>query len=390
LLLAGNSGELNLRRNDLTNVKRVRMCRMMRGRNAAVLPESAIRLMRTDDLDFELPPELIAQSPVIDRAASRLLHYVRRDRSVTHRRFSDLPSFLEAGDLLVFNDAQVLPARFTLRKTTGGRVEGLFLTEPSPGRWRVMLKNLGGGSGTKLTFEHEPGVSAEVTATIGGGEYELGVGTHEPALVLLSRVGRMPLPPYIRRDKDADERDAADRERYQTVYARTPGAVAAPTAGLHFTPDLLADLESRGIERAFVTLHVGLGTFKPVTADELSEHVMHLEAYTIPPETADALNRAKCERRRIVAVGTTSARVLESQPPGESFEPKTDETGIFIYPPYEWKHVGALLTNFHLPRSTLIALVAAMVGLDEQRRIYRAAIEQRYRFFSYGDAMLIE
>jgi S-adenosylmethionine:tRNA ribosyltransferase-isomerase len=252
-----------------------------------------------------------------------------------------------------------------------------------------MLKNLGGGSGTRLVFEREPSVVADVTATVGGGEYELAVATHEPALVLLSRVGRMPLPPYIRRDKDADDRDALDKQRYQTVFARTPGAVAAPTAGLHFTPEILADLERRGVERAFVTLHVGLGTFKPVTADELAGHVMHREAYTIPPETADALNRAKRERRRIVAVGTTSARVLESQPPGESFQPKTQETGIFIYPPYEWRHVGALLTNFHLPRSTLIALVAAMVGLDEQRRIYRTAIEQRYRFFSYGDAMLM-
>jgi len=297
---------------------------------------------------------------------------------------------LKPGDLLVFNDAQVVPARFTLRKTTGGRVEGLFLTEPSPGRWRVMLKNLGSGSGTRLTFDHEPGVSAEVVATIGGGECELAVATSEPALVLLSRIGRMPLPPYIRRDKDADERDAVDRERYQTIYARAPGAVAAPTAGLHFTPEIFAGLETRGIACAFVTLHVGLGTFKPVTADELSAHVMHREAYTISPETADALNRAKRERRRIVAVGTTSARVLESQPPGPSFGPKTGETGIFIYPRYAWKHVGALLTNFHLPRSTLIALVAAMVGLDEQRRIYRTAIEQRYRFFSYGDAMLIE
>jgi S-adenosylmethionine:tRNA ribosyltransferase-isomerase len=346
--------------------------------------------MRTDDLDFALPPELIAQSPTADRAASRLLHYMRADRSITHRTFSDLPQLLNPGDLLVFNDAQVVPARFTLRKPTGGRVEGLFLTEPSPGRWRVMLKNLGGGSGTRLTFEREPGVVAEVVEMLGGGEYELWVSTAEPALVLLSRVGRMPLPPYIRRDKDADERDAADRERYQTVYARTPGAVAAPTAGLHFTSNVLAKLVERGIERAFVTLHVGLGTFKPVTTDELSAHVMHREAYTIPLETADALNRAKRDRRRIVAVGTTTARVLESQPPGPAFEPKTDETGIFIYPPYEWKHVGALLTNFHLPRSTLIALVAAMVGLQEQRRIYRTAIEQRYRFFSYGYAMLIE
>lgn len=345
--------------------------------------------MRTDDLDFELPAELIAQAPSAQRAASRLLHYRREDRSIAHRTFSDLPSLLRRGDLLVFNDARVVPARFALRKGTGGRVEGLFLRETAPGRWRVMLKNLGRGSWT-FTFEQAPGVSATVVESHAGGEHEIAVGTDEPALVLLSRVGRMPLPPYIRRGKDADERDEADRERYQTVYAKAPGAVAAPTAGLHFTPGLLEELATRGVERAFVTLHVGLGTFKPVTVDALAAHVMHVESYTIDAAAAEALNRAKRDGRRIVAVGTTSARVLESQPDDRPFEARTGETGIFIYPPYRWKHVAAMVTNFHLPRSTLIALVAAMVGLEEQRRVYRAAIEERYRFFSYGDAMLIE
>jgi S-adenosylmethionine:tRNA ribosyltransferase-isomerase len=346
--------------------------------------------MQTDDLDFELPPELIAQSPPAERAASRLLRYRRDDRSIEHRTFWDLPALLRAGDLLVFNDALVVPARFVLRKPTGGRVEGLFIREETPGRWRVMLKNLGGATAGELRFEKAEDVTAIVARTLGGGEYELEVSASEPALVLLSRVGRMPLPPYIRRGKDADDRDDADRERYQTVYAKTPGAVAAPTAGLHFTPALLDDLAARGVERTFVTLHVGLGTFKPVTVDELSQHEMHREAYTISAEAADALNRAKRDGRRIVAVGTTSARVIESQPADRPFEPHTTETGIFIYPPYEWKHVGALVTNFHLPRSTLIALVAAMVGLDEQRRIYRTAIDERYRFFSYGDAMFID
>lgn len=345
--------------------------------------------MRTDDLDFELPQELIAQSPPAQRAASRLLHYRRDDRSIAHRTFSDLPSLLCPGDLLVFNDARVVPARVVLRKSTGGRIEGLFLRETSPGQWRVMLKNLGRSSGT-LTFESAPEISATVVLTHEAGEYDLRVDAAEPALVLLSRIGRMPLPPYIRRGKDGDDRDESDRERYQTIYARAPGAVAAPTAGLHFTPELMAELESRGIERAFVTLHVGLGTFKPVTVEDLSSHAMHSESYTIEPPAADALNRAKREGRRIVAIGTTSARVLESQPADRPFEPTTGETNIFIYPPYAWKHVSALVTNFHLPRSTLIALVAAMVGLEEQRRIYRIAIEQRYRFFSYGDAMLIE
>ncbi len=216
------------------------------------------------------------------------------------------------------------------------------------------------------------------------------VASDEPADALLARVGRMPLPPYIRRDKEHDERDALDRERYKTVFARSAGAVAAPTASLHFSHDLLAELAAAGIDRTFVTLHVGIGTFKPVTADRLADHAMHREAYTISAEAADALNAAKRDGRRIVAVGTTAARVLESQPTGEAFEPRSSDTAIFIYPPYTWRHVGAMITNFHLPRSTLIALVAALIGLDEQRRLYRIAIEERYRFFSYGDAMLIE
>jgi S-adenosylmethionine:tRNA ribosyltransferase-isomerase len=221
-------------------------------------------------------------------------------------------------------------------------------------------------------------------------EYEIELNTTEPAARVLERVGRMPLPPYIKRDKEHDPRDDLDRHRYQTVYASVSGSVAAPTAGLHFTDELLRELDARGIERTAVTLHVGLGTFKPISAQRLDDHTMHAESYSIFESTCLALNRAKRERRRIVAVGTTAARVLESQPFERSFEPTTDRTQIFIRPPYQWRHVDALVTNFHLPRSTLIALVAAMVGLDGQRRIYSIAIEQRYRFFSYGDAMLIE
>jgi S-adenosylmethionine:tRNA ribosyltransferase-isomerase len=353
--------------------------------------------MRTDDLDFQLPPELIAQAPAPRREASRLLHYRRDVRDaqgrgeIAHRAFSDLPSLLRGGDVMVFNDARVVPARFVLRKPTGGRVEGLFLAERSPGRWRVMLKNLGAaGSARVLHFEGRPHLAARVISARQAGEYELEVESAEPALQVLAELGRMPLPPYIRREKGADARDASDAERYQTVYAKTPGAVAAPTAGLHFTPELLAAIDARGVERVFVTLHVGLGTFKPVTAEELSQHQMHRESYTIDTPAAEALNRARRDGRRIVAVGTTSARVLESQPADGAFQPRSGETEIFIHPPYAWKHVGALVTNFHLPRSTLIALVAALVGLDEQRRIYGAAIEQRYRFFSYGDAMFVE
>lgn len=351
--------------------------------------------MRSDELDFELPPELIAQVPAPQRAGSRLLHYrkpaiaARECGAIEHRSFSDLPTLLRSGDLVVFNDARVVPARFFARKETGALVEGLFLRQTAKNRWRVLLKNLGHYFDRLLLFGAED-LTARVLGPGEAGEYEIELNSSEPGVAILERLGAMPLPPYIRREKLRDIRAPEDRERYQTVYARTSGAVAAPTAGLHFTQDLLGQLDRRGIERAFVTLHVGLGTFKPLTAAELSDHLMHREAYTIDAVAADALNRAKRDRRRIVAVGTTSARVLESQAPNQPFAPVSTETDIFIYPPYAWKHVNALVTNFHLPRSTLIALVAAMVGLDEQRRIYRTAIEERYRFFSYGDAMLIE
>jgi S-adenosylmethionine:tRNA ribosyltransferase-isomerase len=389
--------------------------------------------MRSDELDFVLPPELIAQTPTADRGASRLLYYARGERSISHRAFADLPGILRPGDVLVFNDARVLPARLALRKPTGGRIEGLFVSESGPGIWVCLLRNLSNASpGLRLEFETpsersplfpspgtpgegqggglladarkgdpppqpSPGVpgegenlSAVVLESRGQGEYHLEISSEEPAAVILERIGRMPLPPYIRREKESDEHDAMDRRRYQTVYAKSPGAVAAPTAGLHFTDELLAQLDGAGIERVSITLHVGLGTFKPITSETLEAHAMHHESYNIPATTADALNRAKRERRRIVAVGTTSARVLESQPADEPFAETAADTSIFIYPPYRWKHVDALITNFHLPRSTLIALVAAFVGLDEQRRIYQTAIELGYRFFSYGDAMLLE
>ncbi len=244
--------------------------------------------------------------------------------------------------------------------------------------------------GARLYFSDEPTVRARVIEKSEGGEYRIELSPPIEADMLLNRVGRMPLPPYIHRDKEHDGRDELDRSRYQTVFAKTSGAVAAPTAALHFTPELFAELDGMGVDRCFVTLHVGLGTFKPVTSETLESHAMHVEAYSIDASAAEEFNRAKAEGRRIIAVGTTSARVLESQPPNEPFTAKSGETGILIYPPYQWKHVTALITNFHLPRSTLIALVAAMTGLEEQRRLYRLAIENRYRFFSYGDAMLIE
>jgi S-adenosylmethionine:tRNA ribosyltransferase-isomerase len=343
--------------------------------------------MRSEKLDFYLPLDLIAQGPSATRGGSRLLHYRRADCSIEHRVFADLPNLLRAGDVLVFNDSRVLPAKFVLQKESGGRVEGLFLEEIEAGRWRVLLKNL--GSAMRFFFANDRTVSVEILRKVGGGEYEIRIHPSQPPALLLSRLGRMPLPPYIKRSKEADPRDEMDRERYQTVYADAAGSVAAPTAGLHFTAEILEQLRIKGVEKQFVTLHVGMGTFKPVEADTLDQHAMHAESYTISAGVAEALNRAKKENRRVIAVGTTAARVLESQPL-DGFQARSDSTRIFIYPPYEWKHLGGLITNFHLPRSTLIALVAAMVGLDEQRRIYAEAIEQRYRFFSYGDAMFLE
>ncbi len=384
--------------------------------------------MRTDELDFHLPPDLIAQEPAPRRVASRLLHYRRAARSIAHRQFTDLPSLLRPGDLLVFNNARVVPARFYLIKPTGGRFEGLFLSQREPRRWSVLLKNIGpwtpegryrfeqfapsvppppgearrglgttetsgSSEGLHLTSPGEEGTGGpdvRIVAQGAEGQFTIEVDTDESPIALLERLGRMPLPPYIRRDKRSDPRDEADRERYQTVYARESGSVAAPTAGLHFDPAILQQLDDRGIERAFLTLHVGMGTFKPVTAGTLEGHNMHVERYSIDTACADQINRAKSDGRRVVAVGTTAARVIESQPADQPITPRDGETGIFIYPPYRWKHVDALITNFHLPRSTLIALVAAMIGLDEQRRLYAEAIAQRYRFFSYGDSSFLE
>ncbi len=348
--------------------------------------------MQTNDLDFDLPADLIAQHPLDERTASRLLHYRRDNRSIAHRTFADLPAICRPGDLLVFNDARVTRARFTLRKKTGGMVEGLFLALADGNRWRVLLKNVGPWS-TDSRYEllgDAKAVLVRIAARFEAGEFLIEPISDEPAYALLERIGRMPLPPYIRRDKVADARDAMDAERYQTVYASAGGSIAAPTAGLHFTTELLDTLDARGVERTEVTLNVGLGTFKPVTADTLEAHAMHRESYSIPQAAANAINRAKQEGRRVVAIGTTSARVLESAGVSEVRPVAYAETDICIFPPYRWKIVDALITNLHLPRSTLVALVMAMVGIDEQRRIYAEAIARRYRFFSYGDAMIIE
>ncbi|MEM7808913.1 MAG: tRNA preQ1(34) S-adenosylmethionine ribosyltransferase-isomerase QueA [Planctomycetota bacterium] len=363
--------------------------------------------MRTDELDFELPDELIARRPADRRDAARLLHYKRASDAIAHRVVSDLPTLVRPGDVMVFNDARVTPAKFTLIKPTGGRVGGLFLEDRGDGTWEVLLKSPGETNtesawrfGSCDPADRSPTATRRVAATrdqdeseiavrvierLGGGRYVLHVDDDRSADAVLQEVGQMPLPPYIGRAED----EPADRERYQTVYADKPGSVAAPTAGLHFTPELLAKLDDAGVIRTTLTLHVGMGTFKPVSADDLDDHDMHRERYELPAECCDIVNAAKSEGRRVIAVGTTSARVLEAAEPGD-LQPGLGSTALFIRPPYQWRRVDALWTNFHLPRSTLIALVDAFVGSDQRRRLYQTAIDERYRFFSYGDVMFLE
>jgi S-adenosylmethionine:tRNA ribosyltransferase-isomerase len=331
---------------------------------------------RASDYEYELPPELIATHPAARREESRLLVYHRADGKVDHRHFYDLPDYLGPDDLLVLNDSKVRPAALA---TSDGRLEVLLLEETSPQHWVALVKpGARAKPGMRLFFAAGPDkqIEAEVLKTLPGGERVLRFF----GPVDLSVIGEMPLPPYIRKRRGTlgeSEHTAEDFERYQTVYAKQMGSVAAPTAGLHFTPELLARFP-----HAFVTLHVGLGTFRPVKTEFLADHEMHEEVYSIPDGFETAYEAAK----RIVAVGTTSARVLEAAPHLHRCKGRTH---IFIHPPYEFKRVDALLTNFHLPHSTLLMLVSAMVGREKLLEIYREAVGLKYRFFSYGDAMLI-
>lgn len=334
---------------------------------------------RAADYDYELPPELIATHPAPRREESRLLVYDRATTRVEHRRFGDLPEFIRPDDLLVLNDSRVRPAALA---TADGKLEVLLLDETSPRHWVALVKpGARAKPGMRLFFaagreEGAEQIEAEVLKTLPGGERVLRFFAPPD----LAKMGQMPLPPYIRKRRETlgePGHEAADFERYQTVYARQEGSVAAPTAGLHFTPELLARFR-----HAFVTLHVGLGTFRPVKTEFLADHEMHEEVYSIPAGLAEAYEAAP----RVVAVGTTSARVLES---ASTLKPSHGRTRIFIHPPYEFKRVDALLTNFHLPRSTLLMLVSALVGREKLLEIYREAVAEKYRFFSYGDAMLI-
>jgi S-adenosylmethionine:tRNA ribosyltransferase-isomerase len=329
---------------------------------------------------FALPEELIAQAPLPERRRSRLLALDGRSGALRDLVFSDLPTLLRAGDLLVFNDTRVLPARFFGVKPTGGRIECLLERVVGPRRLRVQMKaSRSPRAGTALVLDG--GVAAEVVLRDGDlFEIEL----ERDALPYLAAHGETPLPPYIRRGP-AD----CDAERYQTVFARVPGAVAAPTAGLHFDAHLLAELERAGIELGFLTLHVGAGTFAPVRTERIEDHRLHPEWLTLSRRLCEQVAAARTRRGRVVAVGTTSVRALESAARGGSLEPFEGETTLFIYPGFRFRVVDALVTNFHLPESSLLMLVAAFAGREHTLAAYRHAVFERYRFFSYGDAMFV-
>lgn len=345
--------------------------------------------MRTANLDYDLPVDLIAQHPAAERTDSRLLVLDRRGGCTTDSRFDRLGDFLSPGDCLILNNTKVLPARFFARRATGAKIEGLFLDETTPGTWSVMLKGarkLKQGETINIRDRDKNDFcKAVLLDKFAEGRCLLQIEI--AAATVLERVGFPPLPPYIKRDDDpaVAEQDAL---RYQTVYAQVKGAVAAPTAGLHFTAALMENLRQSGIGFAYITLHVGAGTFKPVAAENLEDHRIHAERFTIDADNAQKINAAKDKGSRVIAVGTTSVRTLESLP-GPRIEPASGTTELFITPGYDFKFVDAMITNFHLPRSTLLALVAAFAGLENTIAAYRHAIAERYRFYSYGDAMMI-
>jgi S-adenosylmethionine:tRNA ribosyltransferase-isomerase len=336
--------------------------------------------------DYQLPPELIAQAPCEPRDHSRLLVVRRQDRSLHQHRFFELPELLQPGDLLVLNDTRVLQARLLGKRAgTGGKWEGLFLRQLPGETWEMLCQTRGTLQPGEI-IEIEPGpLTLRLQQRLPGGSWQ--VQSLMPGSVgeLLERFGRLPLPPYIRNGV-ADEED---RRRYQTIYARQAGAVAAPTAGLHFTEAVFERLRQRGIQWTCVTLHVGLGTFQPIQVEDYTRHAMHREWGELTEDTARAIQACQARNGRVVAVGTTSVRVLESVARRGSLQAWSGETDLYIHPPYEFKVVDALVTNFHLPRTTLLLMAAAFAGVDLLREAYQTAIAERYRFYSYGDAMLI-
>ena len=341
--------------------------------------------MKTSDFYYELPPELIAQTPLERRDASRLMVLNPEKQSIEHRHFYDLAEYLRPGDCLVMNDSRVLPARLLgKREPTGGAVEVLLLTDRGDKLWECLVRpGRKLHEGAKLSFG-DGELTAEVAEVLENGNRLIRFHYTGIFLEILERLGKMPLPPYIKEE-------LADGERYQTVYSKVNGSAAAPTAGLHFTRELLSQIEQKGVRLAYITLHVGLGTFRPVKAEEITEHHMHSEFCMISGQTAQLLNETKKNGGRIVCVGTTSCRTLESLAAEDgTFAERSAWTDIFIYPGYRFRAMDALITNFHLPESTLIMLVSAFAGRDFIMRAYREAVKERYRFFSFGDAMFIE
>jgi len=333
--------------------------------------------MKISEFDYELPPELIAQEPVEPRDACRLMVLDRTTRSIEHRIFRDIVEYVEPGDLLVLNVSKVIPARLIAKKETGATVEILLLERVREGVWKCLVRpGQRVKDGTRLSVSD---LKAVCLGREEGGIRILEFSTTEDSEIL--RRGKAPLPPYVKKE--------VPLEKYQTVYAKEEGSVAAPTAGLHFTPELLSRLKEKGVEFAEVVLHVGIGTFRPVKVEEVEKHKMHEEYYRVPEETVEKIEETKKRGRRVIAVGTTVVRTLETiarLPKRKSYVGKTD---LFIYPPFEFKMVDALITNFHLPRSTLLMLVCAFAGKDFVMEAYKEAVRQKYRFFSFGDAMLI-
>ena len=362
-----------------------------------VLTHFATPILKTADFDFDLPPELIAQRPTPQRDQSRLLVLHRRSAQIEHQRFPDLLEYLQPGDILVLNNSRVVPARLRgMNAHTGGQFEILLLEENAVNDWWVMLRpGKRARVGTQTVLRNHDSKRTNVNAIVreknDEGHRRLRFSGTPNIANELENLGEVPLPPYIHRDSSASME--SDRERYQTVFAQPAGSVAAPTAGLHFTESLLNEIRSRGTQICFLTLHVGLGTFAPVKTELIAAHKMHAERVEISAETAHLVNAAKQERRRVIAVGTTALRVLETF--DSALIPGAGKTRIFIYPPHDFKTVDALLTNFHLPRSTLLMLTSAFAAPKETRgrdlilSAYAEAIREQYRFFSYGDAMLI-
>ncbi|HBD86392.1 MAG TPA: tRNA preQ1(34) S-adenosylmethionine ribosyltransferase-isomerase QueA [Clostridiales bacterium] len=339
--------------------------------------------MKTSDFYYDLPQELIAQTPLEKRDSSRLLCLDRQSGAVTHSVFTSLPEYLRPGDCLVMNDSRVLPARLLGARTTGGAAEILLLRDLGDGKWECLTRpGRKMHPGTELTFGGGE-LTARILSVASDGNRIIEFSYDGIFLEILERLGKMPLPPYIKAELQ-------DKERYQTVYSREPGSAAAPTAGLHFTPELLRKISGMGVKTCFITLHVGLGTFRPVKAEEIQDHEMHSELCVIPEETARIVTETKKGGGRVICVGTTSCRTLESFAHEDgTLDPRSGWTNIFIYPGYKFKCMDGLITNFHLPESTLVMLVSAFAGRENILEAYRAAVAARYRFFSFGDAMLI-